>query len=242
MAYTQLPDRTTNDANSAADVNQLQDNIEALKGGTGSVAPTTTIEALSSDKMNIISSPNSDYIVTMDAGGDAKNSLIDINNVTLKSTYNANTILKADSDNTPLALTIEESEIVGRASGGNIDGLTAAQVRTILGIVTSSGTHSSGYFIIGDIVVAYGTGTANITSSSISNTFGSSSGTEYYSTTTVTFPYTFNAAPIVVCIGDNTTRDCSAGSVTTSQFSLQVFADTNARTPTYYYIAIGEKA
>lgn len=241
MAYTQLPTRTTNDANSAADVNQLQDNIDALKGGTGSVAPTTTIEDLSSDKMNIIASPSSDYIVTMDAGGDAKNSLTDINNVTLKSTYDANTILKADSDNTPVALTIDESEIVGRASGGSIDGLTASQVRTILDIVTSGATYSNSYFVIGDIVVAFGTGTANTTSSTITNTFGTTSGTEYYSTTTVTFPYTFNAAPIVVCIGDNTTRDCSAGSVTTTQFSLQVFADTSARTPTYYYIAIGQK-
>lgn len=46
MSYVQLPDRTSSDANSAADVNLLQDNIEALKGGTGSVAPTTDIETL----------------------------------------------------------------------------------------------------------------------------------------------------------------------------------------------------
>ena len=46
MAYSQLPTRTTSDANAAADANTLQANIEALKGGTGSVAPTTNIEAL----------------------------------------------------------------------------------------------------------------------------------------------------------------------------------------------------
>lgn len=52
----------------------------------------------------------------------------------MEADYDANTILAANSDNTPAALTIAESRIVGRASGGNIDDLTAAQVKTILGI------------------------------------------------------------------------------------------------------------
>jgi hypothetical protein len=46
MAYTQVPNRATGDTIPAADVNQLQDNIEALKGGAGATAPTTTIEDL----------------------------------------------------------------------------------------------------------------------------------------------------------------------------------------------------
>jgi len=49
MAYSQIPTRTTADANSAADVNQLQDNIEAIKGGSGSAAPTDTLESVISD-------------------------------------------------------------------------------------------------------------------------------------------------------------------------------------------------
>jgi hypothetical protein len=53
--YSQLPNRTSADTNASADVNTLQDNIEALKGGTGSVAPTTTIEDLSTDKLAISS-------------------------------------------------------------------------------------------------------------------------------------------------------------------------------------------
>jgi hypothetical protein len=43
MAYSQLTTRTTSDANAAADINQLQANIEALKGGAGSAAPVTTL-------------------------------------------------------------------------------------------------------------------------------------------------------------------------------------------------------
>ena len=50
----------------------------------------------------------------------------------LESVYDANTILKADADNTPIALTVSASTIVGRAATGNIAALTAAQVATIV--------------------------------------------------------------------------------------------------------------
>jgi hypothetical protein len=46
MAYSQVPNRSTGEKIPAADVNQLQDNIEALKGGDGGTAPTTNVEAL----------------------------------------------------------------------------------------------------------------------------------------------------------------------------------------------------
>jgi len=61
----------------------------------------------------------------------------------LSSTFNANTILAANSDNTPEALTVAEDRIIGRISGGNIAPLTAAQIKTFLGFdtsVTISGT------------------------------------------------------------------------------------------------------
>lgn len=51
-----------------------------------------------------------------------------------KSTFDANSILKADTDNTPAVLTVGESTIVGRATGGSIAALTAAQVRTIINV------------------------------------------------------------------------------------------------------------
>lgn len=49
------------------------------------------------------------------------------------SLFDANTILAANTDNTPAAVTIAEARIVGRISGGNITGLTAAQMKTLLG-------------------------------------------------------------------------------------------------------------
>lgn len=41
-----------------------------------------------------------------------------------KSTFDANTVLKADTDNTPAALTVGEQTVVGRATGGNIAALS----------------------------------------------------------------------------------------------------------------------
>ena len=51
-----------------------------------------------------------------------------------KTLFDANTILKADSDNTPAALAVSEQRILGRPTGGDIDDLTAAQVKGILGV------------------------------------------------------------------------------------------------------------
>jgi hypothetical protein len=47
--------------------------------------------------------------------------------VVLKSLYDANSILAATADNTPAALTVAASTVVGRASSGDIVALTAAQ-------------------------------------------------------------------------------------------------------------------
>lgn len=49
-----------------------------------------------------------------------------------KATFDANTILKADADDTPEALTVAEQTLVGRITAGEITALTQAQVRTLL--------------------------------------------------------------------------------------------------------------
>ena len=48
--------------------------------------------------------------------------------------FDANTIVKADSDDTPAALTIAEQTLVGRITAGVITALTATQVRTLLNV------------------------------------------------------------------------------------------------------------
>ncbi len=55
-------------------------------------------------------------------------------NAVPKSLYDANSILYATTDNTPVALTVGASTIVGRKSSGDIVALTATETRTILNV------------------------------------------------------------------------------------------------------------
>lgn len=50
------------------------------------------------------------------------------------SLFDANTILKADGDNTPEKLTVAEQRLVGRITAGVITALTATQVRTLINV------------------------------------------------------------------------------------------------------------
>ena len=52
----------------------------------------------------------------------------------LETLFDANSILKADSDNTPVKLSIAEQMVIGRITGGNITGLTAAQILTLISV------------------------------------------------------------------------------------------------------------
>jgi len=61
-----------------------------------------------------------------------------------KSLYDVNTILAADTDNTPTARTIAEQQIVGRITSGNIKGLSAAEVRTLINVADDSQANASG--------------------------------------------------------------------------------------------------
>jgi len=54
--------------------------------------------------------------------------------VVLKTLFDAYTVLYADVDNTPAALTVAASRLVGRKSTGGIAALTAAEAKTILSI------------------------------------------------------------------------------------------------------------
>lgn len=60
------------------------------------------------------------------------------NNVVLKSLFDANTILAADSDNTPAAVTVAASRILGRKASGGIAALTAAEVLALVSALASS--------------------------------------------------------------------------------------------------------
>ena len=63
-----------------------------------------------------------------------------------KALFDANTILYATTDNTPVALTIPASTIVGRKSTGNIIALTGAEALAIIGAAAASHTHTGSQF------------------------------------------------------------------------------------------------
>jgi len=52
--------------------------------------------------------------------------------VLLKTIFDANTILAANSDNTPAAVAIAEQQVVGRITAGNIKGLSVAELQALL--------------------------------------------------------------------------------------------------------------
>jgi hypothetical protein len=52
----------------------------------------------------------------------------------LKSLFDANTVLAANADNTPVAVLLAELQILGRLTGGNIKGLSVAELQTLIGL------------------------------------------------------------------------------------------------------------
>jgi hypothetical protein len=51
-----------------------------------------------------------------------------------KATFDAHSVIKADSDNTPIVLAVAASRLIGRKASGGIDDLAKADVHTILNI------------------------------------------------------------------------------------------------------------
>ena len=54
--------------------------------------------------------------------------------IVTKALFDANTILAADTDDTPAALTVAEQTLVGRITSGNITDLSASEVRTLINV------------------------------------------------------------------------------------------------------------
>jgi len=65
-------------------------------------------------------------------------------NYVTKALFDANTILAANTDNTPAALTVGEQTIVGRKTSGNIAALTAAEAMNIMWQAAPAAKSSTG--------------------------------------------------------------------------------------------------
>lgn len=98
----------------------------------GSALPNFMPTILDSDGLNEVIKKIDDKFGTVDSAittGDAAQ--------VSKSLFDANTILKANVDDTPLALTVPVDTLVGRKTGEDIDALIPADVLTVLGITAS---------------------------------------------------------------------------------------------------------
>lgn len=74
-------------------------------------------------------------LINVEDGADVTDATnVDAAGAVMASDYDANTILAATTDNTPAALTVAASRIVGRAASGGIAALTATQARTVLDV------------------------------------------------------------------------------------------------------------
>jgi len=122
----------------------------------------------------------------------------------MESDYNANTILSANTDDTPTAITIAESQILGRLTGGNIKGLSVAEIKTLLGITGIrprativatgvSGTYNIDFALSIEFRIVM-TGATTITFSNYDKALGETTGI-YFTGAVPVLPGTVNEVP-----------------------------------------------
>jgi len=124
----------------------LSDDLALLAdNSTGDISPADLRAALQSIYDALNDDADFDGTVTTALAAKVSNSLFD-----------ANTILAANSDNTPAALTVAEQRLVGRITGGSIDDLTASQVLTLLGTTAVPDAALTDYDLTGELADLYG--------------------------------------------------------------------------------------
>lgn len=109
------------------------------------VAEQTVVGRITGGNIKALSVAELLTLIGVTAGAQPVNSsTIDAAGGVLNSDYNANTILYATSDNTPIPLEVTVSTIVGRASSGAISALAPTSVRTIIN-VEDGATNNAGF-------------------------------------------------------------------------------------------------
>lgn len=97
----------------------------------------------------------------------------------LESAFDANTILAATTDDTPAALTIPEQTLVGRITGGDIDALTIAEVRTLLNVEAGATADQTASEILTALLTVDGSG-SGLDADTVHGTSGSDLATQTY--------------------------------------------------------------
>ena len=132
------------------EVGQDQDGWYELPSGTSVVVNASNHET------GVVSEDVSDVGVLIGGAGVFPPSVeipeVDLTGYVAKSAYDANTILAADTDNTPTALTVAASRVLGRKATGGIAALTGAEVQALLDL---SGYISATLFDANTMLVAH---------------------------------------------------------------------------------------
>ncbi len=92
------------------------------------------------------------YVAIVSGTGQADESIV------LDTLFDANTVLAADTDDTPAALTIAEQTLLGRITSGDIDALTVTELRTLFGIPQHNYAASSTPLATDDVSEGYSAG------------------------------------------------------------------------------------
>ena len=115
------------------------DNNLFKNGPPGTIVEQEWLNAVQEELANAIEKAN---LVLLGAATDTKDQLYDaisiIGSIGNKELYDENTILKADTDNTPIALEISEQRLLGRITGGVITSLTPAQILTLINVTAGA--------------------------------------------------------------------------------------------------------
>lgn len=109
------------------------------------VAEQTLVGRITAGSIDDLSTTQVRTLINVEDGSQ-ETSTVHVNTAgaVMETDYNAQTILAATADDTPVALGIGTSELVGRTAGGNVDSLTMIEVRTILNVEDGSTADQTG--------------------------------------------------------------------------------------------------
>lgn len=103
--------------------------------GSVAVAASQVIGRTAASAIKALTATELRTIINVSDGAEPTNSTtVNAAGAVMEDDYNANTLLKADADNTPTPMTVAEQTLVGRITAGSIAALTATQVRTLLNV------------------------------------------------------------------------------------------------------------
>lgn len=132
-------------AESATDTLTLASGTTALTITGDSAADSVTFavaDAVAAGASGLLTGADQTKLNGIEAGADVTDAAnVAAAGAVMEADYNANTILAATADDTPVALTVGEQTLVGRITAGAIAALSATQARTLLNVADGANAY-----------------------------------------------------------------------------------------------------